>query len=114
MTTSWSLTSITRNAGAKCYLKACIIQDGVVIGDGSIILEGAVVQKGAQLEPGSVVPAGSRIPEGELWGGHPLKFVRKLELAEIEHNGGIYYTPKVREPRRFSLFIQHRFFSFLL
>merc|ERR1711934_987319 len=65
--------------GSRCFLKACTIQDNVTLGDGCIVQEGALVEAGAVLEPGSVVPAGARVPSGEVWGGNPLTFVRKLE-----------------------------------
>jgi len=70
--------------GARSYLKACTIQDNVILGDGCVVQEGALVEAGAVLAPGSVVPAGARIPSGELWGGNPLQFVRKLEKAELD------------------------------
>merc|ERR1712070_1135 len=73
--------------GARCYLKACTIQDNVTIGDGCTVQEGALIEKGAVLSAGSVVPAGARIPAGEMWGGNPLQFVRKLEAKEMDAPG---------------------------
>jgi len=70
--------------GARCYLKACTIQDNATLGDGCVVLEGALIEAGAVLAAGSVVPAGARIPAGEMWGGNPLQFIRKLEKAELE------------------------------
>jgi len=72
------------NVGARCYLKACTVQDHVTIGDGCIVQEGALIEARAVLEPGSVVPAGARIPGGELWGGNPVAFVRKLDRSELD------------------------------
>lgn len=77
------------NVGARCFLKACTIQNNVTIGDGSVVLEGALIEEGAVLEAGSVVPAGARVPAGEVWGGNPLTFVRKLEREELEAPGAI-------------------------
>jgi acetyltransferase-like isoleucine patch superfamily enzyme len=47
--------------GAKC-----IICKGVTIGEKSIIAAGSVVVKD--------------VPAGEIWGGNPAKFIRKVEL----------------------------------
>ena len=41
----------------------------------------------AMLEPGSLLPSGARVPSGEVYGGSPAAFVRKLskdELAEFK------------------------------
>ena len=62
------------------------IQDKALIGIGSVISEGALIETGAQLAAGSVVPPGRRIPAGELWGGNPVKFIRKLEDEEVVAN----------------------------
>ena len=42
----------------------CIVLKGVTIGDGSIIGAGSVVTKS--------------VPDGEIWGGNPAKFIRKI------------------------------------
>jgi len=59
--------------------------DNVMIGNGAVVLEGALVEEGAVVEAGSVVPAGARVPAKEVWGGNPLKFVRKLEYKELDN-----------------------------
>jgi acetyltransferase-like isoleucine patch superfamily enzyme len=43
----------------------CIILKGVTIGEKSIVAAGSVVTK--------------NIPEGEVWGGNPAKFIKKIE-----------------------------------
>ncbi len=45
--------------------------------------KGAIVESEAILTPGSVVPPARRIPSGELWGGNPAKFIRKLTDLEV-------------------------------
>eukprot|EP00741_Cyanophora_paradoxa_P017334 tig00020961_g16744.t1 len=68
--------------GAGATLRACVIENSVIIGARSVVSDGAVVERNSILEPGSVVVEGQRIPEGELWGGNPARFVRKLSESE--------------------------------
>ena len=35
------------------------------------------------LEAGSLLPSGARVPSGEVYGGSPATFVRKLSKAEL-------------------------------
>ena len=49
----------------------------VLIGARSVVCEGAI------LDPGTVVPPARRIPSGELWGGNPARFIRKLTAHEV-------------------------------
>lgn len=61
-----------------CVLRSCRVDPKVLIGARSVICEGAIIESESILTPGSVVPAARRIPSGELWGGNPVKFIRKL------------------------------------
>jgi len=70
--------------GQGCILRACTVDDGSVIGDGCIIQEGALVDRGAMLEAGSLLPSGARVPAGEVYGGSPAAFVRKLSKEELK------------------------------
>jgi len=72
--------------GHGVTITSATIQDKALIGIGSVISEGALIETGAQLAAGSVVPPGRRIPAGELWGGNPVKFIRKLEDEEVVAN----------------------------
>ncbi len=54
-----------------------IIDDGAWVCGHCIILKGVRVGKRAVVAAGSVVT--KSIPDGELWGGNPAKFIRKLE-----------------------------------
>ncbi len=73
-----------RRPSQGCILRACTVDDNSVVGDGCIIQEGALVDRNAMLEPGSMLPAGARVPEGEVYGGSPASFVRKLSKSEID------------------------------
>ena len=73
--------------GQGCILRACTVDDKSVIGDGCIIQEGALVDRAAMLEPGSLLPTGARVPSGEVYGGSPAQFVRKLSKEEIAEFG---------------------------
>ena len=59
------------------------MESHVLIGARSVICEGAIIESGSILTPGSVVPPARRIPSGELWGGNPAKFIRKLTEHEV-------------------------------
>lgn len=53
-----------------------IIEDGAFIGGGSIILKGVTIGENSVIGAGSVVT--KDIPPNEIWGGNPIKFIRKL------------------------------------
>lgn len=63
-------------------LRACRIEPKVLIGARSVVCEGAIMESESILAPGSVVPPARRIPAGELWGGNPARFIRKLTAHE--------------------------------
>jgi len=77
-------TSIGRSVtvGQGCLLRSVNIQDECVVGDRCTMLEGSMMEKNSVLAPGSVLPPGRRVPSGELWGGCPAKFIRKLSKDE--------------------------------
>jgi len=70
--------------GQNCVLKGCTVDDFANIGDGCVILEGAYVEQYGVLEAGSVLPAGARVPQGEIHGGNPASFVRKVPKHEMD------------------------------
>lgn len=53
-----------------------VIEDGAFVGAHAIILKGVTIGKGSIVGAGSVVT--KSIPEGEIWGGNPAKFIRKI------------------------------------
>jgi|ERR1711966_12073 len=71
--------------GSRAFIKGCTVMDNAMIGNGAVVLEGALIEEGAVVEAGSVVPAGARVPTKEVWGGNPLKFVRKLDYKELDN-----------------------------
>ena len=58
---------------------------------GSTLLDGCVIEKNVFIGAGSLVPANKVLESGYLYFGNPLKQVRKLTDAEIEH---IAYSAK--------------------
>ncbi len=60
----------------------------VTIGGGAQIEMGVTVGADALIEPLSRVLPFTRIPEGEVWGGNPARFLRKVE----------WFQPKVQAP----------------
>jgi carbonic anhydrase/acetyltransferase-like protein (isoleucine patch superfamily) len=64
-------------------LRACRVEPKVLVGARSVVCEGAILEHESILAPGSVVPPARRIPSGELWGGNPARFIRKLTAHEV-------------------------------
>ena len=54
-----------------------LIKSGVFIGFGSIVLKGVIIGKNSVIAAGSIVSR--NIPENEIWGGNPIKFIKKIE-----------------------------------
>uniref|UniRef100_A0A5B6Z7W6 Putative Gamma carbonic anhydrase 1, CA1 n=1 Tax=Davidia involucrata TaxID=16924 RepID=A0A5B6Z7W6_DAVIN len=50
---------------------------------GATLLDGVVVEKHAMVAAGALVRQNTKIPCGEVWGGNPAKFLRKLTDEEI-------------------------------
>ncbi len=71
--------------GHGAILHGCTLEDRSFVGMGATILDKAVVETGAMLGAGALLTQGKRVPSGELWGGSPAKFLRKLRPDEIEH-----------------------------
>lgn len=65
------------------HCRSCRIQDNCIVGARSVLLEGSLMETNSILEPGSVLPPARRIPSGELWGGSPARFIRKLTADEV-------------------------------
>lgn len=57
--------------------KEVVIEDGVFIGAGCYILKGVHIGEKSVVAAASIVT--KNIPRGELWGGNPAKFIRKLD-----------------------------------
>ncbi|KXZ46756.1 hypothetical protein GPECTOR_41g721 [Gonium pectorale] len=63
-------------------LRSCRVESKCIIGARSVLCEGSVMEYESILAPNSVVPPARRIPSGELWGGNPARFIRKLTAHE--------------------------------
>lgn len=69
--------------GHSAVLHGCTVEDEAFIGMGAILLDGVIVEKNAMVAAGALVRQNTRIPCGEVWGGNPAKFLRKLTEEEI-------------------------------
>ncbi|OUR80355.1 gamma carbonic anhydrase family protein [Alphaproteobacteria bacterium 46_93_T64] len=68
--------------GHNCIIHGCTLEDGSFVGMGTVVLDGVVVESGAMVAAGALVTPNKRVPKGELWGGSPAKFLRKLSEDE--------------------------------
>ncbi|EPS71345.1 hypothetical protein M569_03414 [Genlisea aurea] len=69
--------------GHSAVLQGCTVEDEAFVGMGATLLDGVVVEKHAMVAAGALVRQNTRIPSGEIWGGNPAKFLRKLTADEI-------------------------------
>ncbi|XP_051140348.1 gamma carbonic anhydrase 1, mitochondrial [Andrographis paniculata] len=69
--------------GHSAVLHGCTVEDEAFVGMGATLLDGVVVEKHAMVAAGALVRQETRIPSGEVWGGNPAKFLRKLTDEEI-------------------------------
>ena len=70
--------------GHNALLHACKINSESFIGMSATIMDGAIVESHSMVAAGSVVLAGTKIKTGELWGGVPARFLRKVRDDEIK------------------------------
>lgn len=69
--------------GHSAVLHGCTVEDEAFVGMGATLLDGVVVEKNAMIAAGALVRQNTRVPAGEVWGGNPAKFLRKLTDEEI-------------------------------
>ncbi|KAJ0024041.1 gamma carbonic anhydrase 1, mitochondrial [Pistacia vera] len=69
--------------GHSAVLHGCTVEDDAFVGMGATLLDGVVVERHGMVAAGSLVRQNTRIPSGEVWGGNPAKFLRKLTDEEI-------------------------------
>ncbi|KAK1422250.1 hypothetical protein QVD17_25230 [Tagetes erecta] len=69
--------------GHSAILHGCTVEDEAFVGMKATLLDGVVVEKHAMVAAGALVRQDTRIPSGEVWGGNPAKFLRKLTDKEI-------------------------------
>ena len=65
--------------GHNVTIHGAKICDGALVGMGAVVLDHAVVGEGAIVAAGSVVLSKTVIKPGELWGGTPAKFIKKVD-----------------------------------
>lgn len=65
------------NKDCNVKSKPIEIKDGAFIGAFSIILKGVTIGRHSVVGAGSVVT--KDIPDGEIWGGNPAKFIKRVE-----------------------------------
>ena len=70
--------------GHSVTLHGCTIRDGALIGMGATVLDHAVVGRGAIVAAGALVLSGTQIPDGELWGGVPAKFIKRVDPEQAQ------------------------------
>lgn len=63
--------------GAPINTAPIHIEEGVFVGAGSFILKGVTIGAHSIIGAGSVVT--KHVPAGEVWGGNPARFIRKVE-----------------------------------
>lgn len=69
--------------GHSAVLQGCTVEDEAFIGMGATLLDGVHVEKHAMVAAGALVRQNTRIPCGEVWGGNPARFLRKLTEDEM-------------------------------
>ncbi|QMW23818.1 gamma carbonic anhydrase family protein [Sandaracinobacteroides saxicola] len=72
--------------GHMAMIHGCTLMDRAFVGLGAIVMDGCVIEPDAMLAAGAMLTPGKRIPAGELWGGRPAVFMRRLTEAEIARN----------------------------
>ncbi len=70
--------------GHMALLHACTIGNRAFIGMKACVMDDAIVEDDAMVAAGALVTPGKRVPSGELWGGAPARFMRKLTPEELE------------------------------
>ena len=73
----WKTRSDRQADPLNSHCRPIVISDHVFIGARSIILKGVTIGEKSIVAAGSVVT--KNIPEGEVWGGNPAKFIKKIE-----------------------------------
>lgn len=73
-----SLDPIMRTSSKDSQIKSkpIIIKNYAFIGGMSIILKGVMIGSGSVIAAGSVVT--KNVPDGEIWGGNPARFIRRV------------------------------------
>lgn len=65
--------------GHNVTIHGADIKNGALIGMGATVMDYAVVGEGAIVAAGALVLSKTIIGDGELWGGVPAKFIKKVD-----------------------------------
>lgn len=60
------------------------IHSGALIGMGSTLLDDCVIGEGAIVAAGALVLKNTKVGAGEIWGGVPAKFIKKVDPKEAQ------------------------------
>ena len=76
--------------GHNVTLHGCTVKNCALIGMGATVLDHAVIGEGAIIAAGALVLSNTQVGDGELWGGVPAKFIKKVDPEQAkELNQGI-------------------------
>jgi len=81
--------------GHNVTLHGCKVKRSALIGMGATVLDDAVIGEGAIVAAGALVLSRTQIGDGELWGGVPAKFIKKVDpgtARELNQNIAKHYV----------------------
>ena len=70
--------------GHNATIHAAKIGNHCLVGMGATVLDGAVVEDGSMVAAGALVLGRTHIGKGELWGGVPAKFIKKVDPEQAK------------------------------
>ena len=76
--------------GHNVTLHGCTVKSGALIGMGATVLDNAVIGEGAIIAAGALVLKGTQVGDGELWGGVPAKFIKKV-LTIVDYISKLFF-----------------------
>ena len=75
--------------GHMALLHACTLESGSFVGMRAVVMDAAWVETGAMVAAGALLTPGKRVRSGEIWGGNPARFMRRLS---DEDRAGFAYS----------------------
>ncbi|MCG8502969.1 MAG: gamma carbonic anhydrase family protein [Sphingomonadales bacterium] len=70
--------------GHMALIHGCELQDHAFVGLCTVVMDGCVIESKGMLAAGAMLTPGKVVPSGELWGGRPARFMRKLTEEELQ------------------------------
>ena len=71
--------------GHNATIHACTIHDHALIGMGATLLDNCEIGEGAIVAAGALVVGGTKVGAGEIWGGVPAKFIKKVRPGQTDN-----------------------------